>query len=156
VTETTRKGAVQRAVEWLLGDTEPVRRALYPVIVPAVALLVGYGVLAERHGALWIALGVAILGPGATEAARAVAWSPNTVNNYGAGWERHAETEFARGVSSALERTPDGVAQEIIDDDPGEHATDRFATSRATRCREVENGVRCSLLRDHGGPHMIA
>lgn len=149
MTETVRKGAVQRAVEWLLGDTEPVRRALYGVLVPAVALLVAYGVLADVRAPLWIALGTAILGPAATESARAIAWSPRTAVEYGERWQEHAEAEYARGVNTALERTPEIVADEV-----GEHAADRYATTRANRCRSVESGRRCLLVREHRGPHL--
>jgi len=159
--------------ERLLGATEPVRRALYPVVVAVVALLVAYGVIDAERAPLWIGLAVAILGPAAVETARAVAWSPASVTAYGASWSAALDDEYARGVADALERTPERVAAEVIDDEPGEHAAPEpepgtvqleraepvtgmmRAPSRATRCREVDDGKRCLLTRDHEGPHMM-
>lgn len=148
----------QSRVEQLLGSTEPIRRALYPIAVALVALLVGYGIIDDQRAVLWIGLAVAVLVPGGIEAARRVAYSPASVVEYGREWQAAAEDEYARGVTAGLERTPDKVAQEIIDDEPGEHAEDRptgtmRAQSRATRCREIEDGRRCLLVRGHTGPH---
>ena len=51
-------------------DTEPVRTWLYTLLSPAIALLVGYGLLTEQHAQLWIALFTAALGVAGTETAR--------------------------------------------------------------------------------------
>jgi hypothetical protein len=151
-------------LERLLGDTEPIRRALYPVVVAVVALLVAYGLLDAQRVPLWLGLAVAVLGPGGIEAARQVAYAPATVAEYGAGWHAALADEYTRGVA-------DGQHPEVVDDVPGEHAADRGeptdaleaqdaptgllmrAPSRATRCREVDDGRRCVLARDHFGPH---
>lgn len=167
-------------LERLLGDTEPVRRALYPVVVTVVALLVAYGLVDAETVPLWLALAATVLGVGGTEAARRVAYAPATVVAYGASWHAALDDEYARGVADALERTPERVAHEVLDDEPGEHAAPEpapatptgeptaalerqdaptglmRAPSRATRCREVDDGRRCVLTRDHTGPHMIA
>lgn len=50
--------------------SEPVRTYLYPVLIAVVALLVGYGILEQEQGALWIGLGAALLGVPAVEKAR--------------------------------------------------------------------------------------
>lgn len=182
-------------LERLLGDTEPVRRALYPVVVAVVALLVAYGLIDAETVPLWLALAVTVLGIGGTEAARAVAYAPATVADEAHAWQAALDDEYARGVADALERTPDQVAAEVLDDEPGEHAAPEAydtgspdevgpgfvpmrteptgpateyleraelptglmrAPSRADRCREVDDGERCMLQRDHAGPHMIA
>lgn len=143
-------------LERLLGQTEPVRRALYPAIVAAVALLVFYGRLDPNSVPLWLALAVAVLGIGGTEAARHVAWSPRTVNrtvtHYVEAWQAHAEDEFARGLGeAATERTPDQLAAQTAElRAQGAHRPDR--------CREVEAGRRCRLAphpdpADGGLPH---
>jgi len=175
MTDQPATGDGRSALERILGDTEPVRRALYPVLVAVVGLLVAYGLLDAERVPLWLALGVAVLGVGGTEAARHVAYAPATVVEYGRGWQAALDDEYARGVAAGLERTPERVAQEILDDDPGEHAVDRVrdedatgqleaqdaptglmrAPSRATRCRTVEEGRRCYLTRDHEGPHLM-
>lgn len=149
-------------LERVLGSTEPIRRALYPVIVAVVALLVGYGLVGPELAPLWIGLAVAVLGPAATEAARAVAFAPATVDDQSAAWSLALDNEYARGVAAGLERTPDRVAHEVLDDEPGEHSTDRLRTAaprpaltRSERCREVEGGARCVLTREHAGPHMM-
>lgn len=49
---------------------EPVRLYLYGVLVPAVAVAAAYGLLDGSDVALWLALGAAVLGVPATEAAR--------------------------------------------------------------------------------------
>jgi len=61
-------------------DTEPVRLWLYSVIVPVVALLVGYGLLSTHQAALWLAVAAGALLVGGTELARGFAVSPLTVN----------------------------------------------------------------------------
>jgi hypothetical protein len=188
VADTPAPVVERSRLERLLGETEPVRRALYPVVVCVVALLVAYGLLDAERVPLWLALAVAILGPGSIEAARAVAWAPATVADYGAGWHEALAGEYRRGVhdgmTAAHERTPDEVAHELLDDTPGQHAVDRprgdldatgllprvddatvprdpatgllRAPSRAQRCREVEDGRRCALPREHGGPHHMS
>lgn len=50
--------------------SEPVRTALYPVLVAIIGLLVAYGVLDEQGASLWLALAVAILGVSGVEVAR--------------------------------------------------------------------------------------
>lgn len=50
---------------------EPVRLYLYAVLVPALAVAIGYGLLTGAQAALWLALAAAVLGVPATEAARA-------------------------------------------------------------------------------------
>jgi hypothetical protein len=172
VTDTPAPADDRSRLEKLLGDTEPVRRALYPVVVAVVALLVAYGLLDAETVPLWLALAVAVLGTGGIEGARRVAWAPATVATFGAEWRAALEDEYARGVTAGLQRTPEIVAAEILDDEPGEHAVDRVrvddaavqreaptgilrAPSRATRCREVDDGRRCVLAREHAGPHMM-
>ena len=62
-------------------DSEPVRLYVYGVIVPALALLVGYGVLSASTAALWAALGAAVLAVptvAAAETARTVTYSPES------------------------------------------------------------------------------
>lgn len=159
------RGAVQRALEWLLGDTEPVRRAFYPVTVALVALLVGYGWIADERAALWLGVAAAIIGPGATEAARRVAWAPQTVSRYDAVWRGERDDAYDEGFAAGQIH-----AAEVVDDEPGEHAADRarepatelLAVSRADRCREVDAGRRCKLKRHDvpptpgGMPHRFA
>lgn len=172
-------------LERLLGDTEPIRRALYPVVVAVVALLVAYGLLDAETVPLWLALAVAVLGPGGIEAARRVAWAPATVGRYAEDWQAALADEYARGLADGFERTSG------VHDEPGEHAAPEVRTadgaevdayleraeqpgepteglerqdaptglmrapSRATRCREVDDGRRCVLTRDHSGPHSM-
>lgn len=142
-------------LERLLGSTEPLRRALYPVAVALVALLVGYGVVDGERAALWIGLVVAVLVPGGIEAARRVTFAPATVYAEARAWQA--------ALDDAGARTPDQLAAELLDDEPGEHAapepiTEQLAVSRLDRCREVEHGRRCRL-RPHeatgpgGMPH---
>lgn len=50
--------------------SEPVRLYLYGLLAPVVAVLVAYGVVDDVTAPLWIALGTAVLGVAATEAAR--------------------------------------------------------------------------------------
>lgn len=50
--------------------TEPIRRYLYGLLAPALAVLVAYGVVDESAVALIVALGAAVLVPGGVEAAR--------------------------------------------------------------------------------------
>lgn len=50
---------------------EPVRAYLYGVLGPALSLLAGYGYATDSQVLLWSALGGAVLGVPATEAARA-------------------------------------------------------------------------------------
>jgi len=154
-------------LERLLGESEPVRRALYPVVVAVCALLVAYGLLDAERVPLWLALAVAVLGPGGIEAARRVAWAPATVGAYAVQWRSALENEYARGIEDGLRH-----AAEVGNDEPGEHAADRGeptealpaqeaptglmrAPSRATRCREIDEGRRCKLTRDHDGPHLM-
>jgi hypothetical protein len=159
---------VPSALERVLGETEPVRRALYPVVVCVVALLVAYGLLDAERVPLWLALAVAVLGIGGTEAARAVAYAPATYTGDAETWRAALTEERAR--REALET-------ELLErDEPGAHAADRArgdvdatgvipaqeaptglmrAPSRAMRCREVDEGRRCLLTRDHEGPHKM-
>lgn len=99
-----------------LGDTEPVRRALWPVAVAVVALLVGYGVLTEHLAALWIGVAAAVLIPGAAEVARSAAWAPGSVDERDLDWLEHLDAwrdyEYERGLADAA----------TILDAPGEHA----------------------------------
>lgn len=131
-------------LERLLGETNPVRRALYPVVAAVVALLVFYGRLDPGSVPLWLALAVAVLGVGGTEAARAVAWAPRTAEAYADRvaevWQTYAEDEYARGVAAGAEIdiTPDQLAAKTTElRAPGAHRPDR--------CREVEDGRRCCL-----------
>lgn len=166
-TPTTPTFDDRSALERALGTTEPVRRALYPVAVAVVALLVGYGIVDGQQAPLWIGLAVAVLVPGGIEAARHVVYSPATVRSYGAGWQAVLEGEYARGIEDGLRH-----AVEVETDEPGEHAVERAAPtdalpaqhaptglmraqSRATRCRETDGGRRCKLTRDHDGPHLM-
>lgn len=50
---------------------QPVRAYLYGVLVPGEALAVAYGLVSDNTGALWLALGAAVLVVPAAEAARA-------------------------------------------------------------------------------------
>lgn len=50
---------------------EPVRKYLYGLLAPVVAVLVAYGVVDSESAPLWIALATAVLGVGAVETARA-------------------------------------------------------------------------------------
>jgi hypothetical protein len=50
---------------------QPVRAYLYGVLVPGEALAVAYGLVSDNRGALWLALGAAVLVVPAAEAARA-------------------------------------------------------------------------------------
>lgn len=94
------------------GETEPVRRALYPTAVAVVALLVGYGVLSTHLAALWLAVVAAVLIPGAAELARGGAWAPASVGDAVAEARKEA---FADGVRAMTRRTPDQVATEVLD-----------------------------------------
>ncbi len=49
---------------------EPVRLYLYSMLGPVIGLLISNGIVGESQASLWIALGTAILGVGATEVAR--------------------------------------------------------------------------------------
>lgn len=152
-------------LERVLGQTEPVRRALYPVVVAVLALLVAYGILDDNLVPVWLGVAAALLGTGGIEAARRVAWAPATVVAEANAWQAALDDEYARGVADAVGRTPEKVAAEVLDDEPGEHAAPEpepepatgmmTAPSRATRCREVDDGRRCLLTREHTGPHMM-
>jgi hypothetical protein len=52
-------------------SNEPVRRYIYSLLAPIVALLVFYGITTDEAAALWVAVASTVLGIGATEAARA-------------------------------------------------------------------------------------
>lgn len=65
--------------ERVLGNTEPVRRAVYPMVAAVVALLVFYDRLSAESVPLWLGLAVAVLGIGGTELARQGAYAPRTV-----------------------------------------------------------------------------
>jgi hypothetical protein len=54
-----------------LQAAEPVRLYLYSALVPVVAVAVAYGLLDGSQALLWLAVGAAVLGVPATEAARA-------------------------------------------------------------------------------------
>jgi len=118
-------------VERVLGETEPVRRALYPMIVAAVALLVFYGRLSAESVPLWLALAVAVLGIGGTELARNGAYAPKTVAQIKA-------EQYGHGVADALSRT-----------------ADQLAVGSRLQCPEVRDGARCALAREHEGGHLI-
>lgn len=49
---------------------EPVRAYLYGLLAPGAALAVTYGAVTQNKAALWVALGGAVLAPGAAELAR--------------------------------------------------------------------------------------
>lgn len=91
-------------------ELSPVRTALYPVALAVVALLVGYGVVAEARAGLWIALVTAVLMPAGIEVARRAAWSPNSVREVRQSWAEYSRDEYARGVADALHSTPDRAA----------------------------------------------
>jgi hypothetical protein len=99
-----------------LGDTEPVRRALYPVAAAVVALLVGYGVLSDATAVLWLGLAAAVLIPVGTEVARSAAWAPGSVDDRDLDWyarlDRWRDYEYERGLADAA----------VALDEPGEHA----------------------------------
>lgn len=50
---------------------QPVRAYLYGVLIPGEALAVSYGLLSDNQGALWLALGAAVLVVPGVEIARA-------------------------------------------------------------------------------------
>ncbi|HEY9337579.1 MAG TPA: hypothetical protein VIQ79_24275 [Kribbella sp.] len=56
---------------WAAVRRQPVRSYLYGVLVPGEALAVSYGLVSGNQGALWLALGAAVLVVPAAEAARA-------------------------------------------------------------------------------------
>lgn len=99
-----------------LGDTEPIRRALWPVAIAVVALLGGYGVLTHEVSLLWLGLAAAVLGVGGGEVARSAAWAPGSVDERDLDWLEHLEAwreyEYERGLD-------DGQGAH---DAPGEHA----------------------------------
>lgn len=134
-------------LERLLGDTNPVRRGFYSVTIAVVALLVFYGRLDPNSVPLWLALAVAVLGIGGTEAVRAVAWAPRsvgrTVTRYAEAWRDHAEEEYARGVAVGEGSEPPEHLPTTELRMPGAHRPDR--------CREVEGGRRCRLA-PHADP----
>jgi hypothetical protein len=49
---------------------QPVRTYLYGVLIPAIAVAGGYGLVSDDKAALWIALGGAVLLPFGVEGAR--------------------------------------------------------------------------------------
>lgn len=86
---------------------EPVRLYVYGLLVPVMALLVGYGWLTTEQAGLWLAVGVAALlfsGVGVELARRSVD-SPRTVTELTRG-------AYARGVANAVGRTPERIADE--------------------------------------------
>ena len=56
---------------WACLRRQPVRSYLYSVLIPGEALAVSYGLLSDNQGALWLALGAAVLVVPAAELARA-------------------------------------------------------------------------------------
>lgn len=56
---------------WTALRLQPVRAYLYGVLVPGEALAVTYGLVSANRGALWLALGAAVLVVPAAELARA-------------------------------------------------------------------------------------
>lgn len=50
---------------------QPVRAYLYGALIPGEALAVSYGLLSDNQGALWLALGAAVLAIPGIELARA-------------------------------------------------------------------------------------
>jgi RsiW-degrading membrane proteinase PrsW (M82 family) len=52
------------------GVPEPVRKYLYGLLAPVVAVLVAYGIVDGESAPLWIALATAVLGVPAVEVAR--------------------------------------------------------------------------------------
>jgi hypothetical protein len=97
--------------------TEPVRVALWPVLVAIGALLVGYGVLTEQQLALWLGVAAAVLTLGGMggELARRGAWAPATVRYT---VDAYVDDAYERGWHDALE-----LAERS--DEPGDHAADR-------------------------------
>lgn len=86
---------------------EPVRLYAYGLLVPTLALLVGYGWLTTEQAGLWLAVGAAALlfsGIGVELARRSVD-SPATV-------QRGLTAAYARGVANAVGRTPEQIADE--------------------------------------------
>lgn len=122
--ETTGGNALER-----LWDTEPVRTALYAVIVLVVGMLVARGVIVESLVPVILAGVAGALGVAGTEVARSIAYSPATV-------QAVRLEAYATGVRAALHATPDSAA----------------AGNR--RCREVRDGVRCPLPLGHEGGHI--
>lgn len=57
---------------------EPVRVYIYSVMVPALLVAVGYGLVSGAQATLWLTLAAAVLGVGSTEAARSnvTPWQP--------------------------------------------------------------------------------
>lgn len=84
---------------------EPVRLALYPVLVALVGVGVATGVMQEAIEPALRALFVAILGLAGTEVARGGVYAPKTVAELDA-------DAYAEGVRDAMGRTPDGIARE--------------------------------------------
>lgn len=62
-----------------LAESEPVRLYLGGLFAAVVALLVGLGVLTDTQGALWGALGTAVLAFPVTQGIRSQVYSPRTV-----------------------------------------------------------------------------
>jgi hypothetical protein len=114
-----------------LGDTEPIRRALWPVAVAIVTLLGGYGILTERTGALWLGLAAAILSAGGGELARGIAWAPGSVDERDLEWfarlDAWRDYEYERGVA-------DGQG---MGDEPGEHAAPDLPAPATEQIRAV-------------------
>jgi len=71
--EDQQVGALER---WR--QTEPLRLWLYGIAVPLLAALVGYGLLADAHSVLWLAVLQAVLLGAGTEGARQFVVSPAT------------------------------------------------------------------------------
>lgn len=82
-------------------NTEPVRLYLYGILVPGVAVLVGYGWLTTERAGLWLAVGAAVLlftGAG-TELARHTVDSPRTVETI----VERVRADTAQRVTAAIE-----------------------------------------------------
>lgn len=60
--------------------TEPVRLYLYGICGAALAVAVGYGLLAAEEAALWASLVVAVLAVPTTELVRSKVYAPATVH----------------------------------------------------------------------------
>lgn len=82
---------------------EPVRLALYPVIVSFVAWLVYRGLIVASEAPLILAVIAGLLGTAATEVARSQVDSPATV-------AERDRAAYAAGVRDALRATPDSIA----------------------------------------------
>ena len=124
--ETTATGGVLER----LWATEPVRTALYAVIVLVVGMLVARGVIVESLVPVILAGVAGALGVAGTEVARSIAWAPATV-------QTARLDAYAQGVRAALGTTPDTAAGN-------------------RQCTEVRDGRRCCLPLGHDGGCVLA